>query len=93
MEGVDEQVIQIAVPDEKVPGHSDTDQRDSEPFPYLHIEQRQADGDSRSSAQHLAQEAVTGVVVVLAVSTEPDLVKEELAKNVGGVERVSIAAK
>ena len=86
VEGIDEEARLLGMAHEKMTGQADAHHGHPDPPPHLHVDQRQRDRDAEAALQHLVDVAVSGVVVVLLVAGEAEVVKEEAAQRVGRAE-------
>ena len=80
------------MPDEKMAGHSDSDQRDAQTLPRLDVDEREGDGDARTTGQDVVQEAVARIAVVVLVPANSGLLKQVLAQSVHAVKRIGVLA-
>ena len=86
---VDVQVFFPLVPQEKVPRHTHAQQGDIQPFAHFNADQGQGDWNAQAPLQHLVQEAVAWIVVVVEVALKPQLIEQIFAQGVDAKQWVS----
>jgi hypothetical protein len=74
----------------KCPGKADAARLQAQALRQFHPQHRQRDGDAAAGAQHGVQVAVVGVVVVVDVAAEVQVVEEELVQCAQPGERCGV---